>query len=146
MSALVLSCVVPGEPVAKERPRFAVAKVTHKPIVYTPAETKRHEARIAQYATTFKAQRVTDEHACVSVDVDFYVSQLGHADIDNLAKCVLDGLNGSGIWVDDRQVVTVMARKFAAVPGSTEPHTRITVQLVSDRIELAKRKSRRKAA
>jgi Holliday junction resolvase RusA-like endonuclease len=32
-------------------------------------------------------------------------------DVDNLAKAVLDGLNLSGVWVDDARVVELVARK-----------------------------------
>ncbi len=46
-------------------------------------------------------------------------------DIDNGAKCVLDGLNGVG-WYDDAQVVTLFARKQDR-NGVTYDHTDVTV-------------------
>lgn len=40
-------------------------------------------------------------------------------DVDNIAKAVMDALNGHA-WRDDRQVVTLTARKMWAMPGRGE--------------------------
>ena len=45
------------------------------------------------------------------VTADFYRSNLGHADCDNLNKAVSDAMNGI-VYFDDNQVVDLHLKKF----------------------------------
>jgi len=46
----------------------------------------------------------------VGLDVTFYRLNHGRADIDNLLKSLLDGLDNGGLYQDDQQVIDVHAR------------------------------------
>ena len=113
----------------KQRPRFDPRTKR----AYTPSETKDAEyqvgvaykgASIRRYGRVVRAPRGVPVH----VKMDFYkkgpksfprnlpkwlkpiIPFVVKIDIDNGAKCVLDGLNGIA-WYDDAQVVTLFARK-----------------------------------
>ncbi len=86
---------VNGKPVPKGRPRFVRGRAI------TPPETRVAERRIATIA---RSSGVRPRAGHVQVMIEFYVSTGVRGDIDNLAKLVLDALNGVA-WVDDRQVV-----------------------------------------
>jgi Holliday junction resolvase RusA-like endonuclease len=150
MSALVLSCVVPGEPVAWERAGVFVPPGTRKPVHYTKDATKEGEERVAQYMQTavrlagLRLNRELDPYACYRLEAIFHTAQVGRFDGDNGLKLLADGITKSkAVWHDDRQVTEWFARK---VQDTENPRTLIIVTLLEQRIELAKRSSRRKAA
>ena len=113
-------------PKAKARPRFARrGKFTQ---TYTPKTTMDYERKIAeefllQGGTVFdypylamdiiayfpipkstkKADRMLLESECVPYDK--------HIDLDNLAKAVMDAVNGIA-YTDDRQIVSLKVKKF----------------------------------
>ncbi len=102
--------VIPGEPVAKGRPRF-----TKNGGVYTPKKTLDAESDIGW---ALKAEcREVDAVSRFSVSLEFWTKK--RADIDNLAKLVLDAANGV-IWADDSQVWALRALKVYG-----DPETRI---------------------
>lgn len=121
--------VVPGEPVAKERPRLGYGRVR------TPAATKAAEEAIGW---ELLAQRVQPNGVDrLVVKLDFHVGpRRGLVDIDNLVKLVLDACNGFA-WRDDSQVVrlaselhrdaetprTVIRIFLADVLGERDPQT-----------------------
>lgn len=72
--------VIPGDPVAKQRPRMW--KQGGKARTYTPTETRHYE------------NKITDPR-----------------DVDNLAKCLMDGLEKAGVYVNDRQIVRMSIEK-----------------------------------
>ena len=119
---IVISCIIPGEPVPKARPR---AYVTRGPRpfakVYTPAKTVEAERAVAlsvkQEATRRGAQLPTAD--TLSVSVDFLCSRKPgrRADLDNLVKLVLDALNGI-VWKDDAQIVSLHATRRLATDGA----------------------------
>ena len=45
-----------------------------------------------------------------------YDAHDGREDIDNLAKAVLDAMDGCGWWLDDRQVASLRVVKYWAMP------------------------------
>lgn len=140
-----LSFTVPGEPVAKGRPRAAV--VSGKARMYTPAKTQGYEAQVKWFAT--QAMKSVDsamsmvlaKHpvsltvravfgipkswtkrriaACLETP-EFCVKR---PDSDNVIKIIGDALNGI-VWVDDSQVARIA---FEKVYGS-RPCVEVTVE------------------
>lgn len=93
---------VHGEPVAKERPRRGA-----KGQWYTPRATKDYESLVGW---TWKQARLDKFSGPVDVCVDFWIGGRDK-DLDNLVKCVLDGLNGIA-WDDDGQIAHIEACKY----------------------------------
>jgi crossover junction endodeoxyribonuclease RusA len=93
--------VVPGEPVAKERPR----RGKHGGF-YTPKKTTDYEALVGW---TWRQARHVALSGPIVVRLDFYLGGRDK-DLDNMAKAVMDGLNGVA-FADDRQVVALSAYK-----------------------------------
>lgn len=129
---------VPGRPVPKARPRFGQGGR-----VFTPAATIAAEKAVASAAwkawpqgSAFSARPVEIEavfryavpaswpkHRRVSTLAEGRPMTSG-ADVDNLAKTILDGLNG-GLIMDDAAVVAVSARKVWAERDGTDVLVRI---------------------
>lgn len=88
--------VVPGMPVAWQRPQHGR---THRgnSYTYTPNKTKSFERDVAWEA---KRAGIKLHEGIVAVTLMFFGCR---GDADNLAKSVLDALNGIA-WNDDRQV------------------------------------------
>lgn len=117
---------IPGEPVAKGRPRSFVRNghVAH----YTPDKTARYENLVRLAAQQAMAGR-SPEQGAVELTVHAYMgipaswskrkqvqASLGEItptkrpDLDNILKAIKDGGNGV-LWRDDAQVVDVRAKK-----------------------------------
>src|SRR4029077_15246615 len=109
---------VPGEPVAKERPR-----VTRRG-TYTPPKTAHAEQVMA-----WKFRQAAPHHKPApkvgyGLYCEFYFSHWqGKTDLDNLVKLVRDALNKVA-WPDDRQVDEVCGRRFV---DRAEPRTVLCV-------------------
>lgn len=88
-------------PVPKARPRLGA-----NGRMYTPRKTKEFEELIGW--TTRSVVRKPIEKP-VKVNIDVYSKT--KADIDNVAKAILDGLSGVA-FLDDRQVVELRIRKL----------------------------------
>lgn len=128
--------IVPGEPQGKGRPRFGNGRT------YTPAKTIAYEKLIAGKAA--EAMRYFPDGVTalpVRVRVDAYkgipkswtrAKRLramdgqeipGKPDLDNVAKAVLDALNGV-VYADDVQVTRLLVTK----QYSLEPRLVVTVK------------------
>lgn len=105
MSALVAQFEIEGEPVVKGRPRF-----TRNGRTYTPKTTVEAELRVAEAFKAAAGGFVPERSDVYALHVLFEMGTLRRKDIDNLLKLVMDALNGVA-WVDDHQVVEVLARK-----------------------------------
>jgi Holliday junction resolvase RusA-like endonuclease len=123
-----------GEPIAKGRPRMALGP-TGKPIVYTPAKTRKYEAALRYAASAAMAGRLRFIGA-VAVEITArlpvpkswpkkkqqealcgVVRPTSRPDVDNYAKAALDVLN-SVVINDDAQIVRLtVAKVFSANPG-----------------------------
>lgn len=55
----------------------------------------------------------------IAVEIDCYMAGGVMPDVDNVAKAVMDGMNGIA-WLDDRQVVDLRIRRLAGRPQRTE--------------------------
>ena len=140
---------VPGRPVPKARPRLGAGGR-----VFTPATTAAAERAVAAAAwaawpraAAFSARPVEVEavfrYAVPSswpkhrrlLAISGGLAMTSGADVDNLAKTVLDGLNGGPI-IDDCAVVAVSARKEWAAQDETDVIVRIlpvSASLAQDR-------------
>jgi len=126
--------VVPGQPYGKGRPRASSRGGFVR--MYTPATTLAYEAEIARLAemargswpvlATPMSLRVICHHAIpVSWSKRKQLQALngevipGKPDLDNVAKAVLDALNGV-IYEDDKQVIRLVAEKRYSVDPRVE--------------------------
>ena len=104
---------VPGLPVPKARPRFTGT------ICYTPARTKAHERLVWVCACKAGVRRIDGP---VAMTLTFWLSRPDSCDLDNMAKTVLDALNGTA-YADDRQVIDLHLVKRR----SDDPHTDVVI-------------------
>jgi len=128
----MITVVVPGTPIAKKRPRFAVRG--GKGHVYSDQETEEGKL-LWELRQQFKGEPL---EGALQVQITFYFVPLkgdkakvraaklngeeGHTkkpDVDNLIKFYFDVMNGL-IWVDDSQVVAVFGEKRFAEQARTE--------------------------
>lgn len=123
-----LTLTIAGEPVAKGRPRFSVIHdALGNPFtkVTTPKKTLAAERRIAEEWQAHHAGnlRLTGPLIVWLIFAEGVRQTEKQQDIDNLAKLVLDALNGVA-WEDDRQITTLTVDVHR---GSDEPHTFISI-------------------
>lgn len=124
------SISIPISPVPKARPRF-----TRAGKVYTPKKTADYEKAIAEYWEQATKGFKYDREQALRVNLGFglpmpkntpkykrHMMQDGtikptkKPDVDNLAKAVMDALNGVA-WADDSQVVrTTIFKEYAENP------------------------------
>ena len=127
---------IPGKVQAKQRPRFSKSG-----IVYTPKETRVYEDFVrvcySDYANQYQWEPY-DGQLRAEIEVFIQVPKsdsklnkqakiIGEIrptikpDCDNLAKSILDSLNG---WAyrDDKQVIELSVKKFFTVWERTNPH------------------------
>lgn len=132
---MMLMYTVYGEPVGKGRPRFARrGKFTS---TYTPQKTKTYEDEIRMMA---KAAMGASEPLETPMTVAIYI-RVGipasyskqkrkdalsgvlrptkKPDLDNIAKCFLDGMNDI-VYIDDKQVVNLHVTKVYAETPAVE--------------------------
>lgn len=123
----MIQFTIPGQPVAKGRPKFSSAGGFVK--AYTPAKTREYEGRIAALATRAMAGREPSARPIeVLLELRMEIpaswtkakrlaASLGTVratkkpDADNVLKGVKDACNGI-VWVDDSQVVVITVRKL----------------------------------
>lgn len=113
--------IVLGEPVAKERARVVNGRA------FTPKRTRAYEAQVAWEYKKQKGKFYDREPVTVKIKLYFappkstskrelakistgQAMYMGKKDIDNIAKSILDGLNGVA-YIDDRQVVELSISK-----------------------------------
>lgn len=146
----VLVFVIPGDPVAKGRPRVSTAGGFAR--AFTPKRTRVYESIVRDAAVRAVADAggawplagpVRVELLAVfrrpgrlfrRKDPDGVVLHDRRPDLDNVIKAVLDGMDGAGVWQDDAQVAEVTARKvYGRIVGerrdkvSGAPHVAVRV-------------------
>lgn len=151
----MIQFTIPGEPVAKGRPR--ATSINGMARMYTPKKTVNYESMVALAAQQAMAGRPLFEGpvelaftASFSIPKGWTKKRLAaHAelpefvlkkpDLDNLTKALGDGMNGV-VFADDSQIAqTGICRKvYGAVPGVTVTITPLLVeQPQADLLELA---------
>lgn len=101
MDRLVLSFAVEGPPQAWQR---VVPKQGGIP--FTPTKTRAYEKLVADVAgVSANVQRWRLTALSVGVEMRVYFADRRRRDLDNVSKCVLDGITKSRqVWDDDSQV------------------------------------------
>lgn len=130
----VIDFLAMGEPTGKGRPKVVRRPNLPYPVAITPDKTVRAEQSLLSQALPHKPAEpltgplsVTIIAYCripsswskkkVAEAVDNAVYPTGKPDADNLAKLVLDALNGV-FYLDDKQVVDLFVRKrYMPIPG-----------------------------
>lgn len=108
---VVVACVVPGDPLSKQRPRWVHKGGRAHP--YTPEATRLREEGIAAIVRAEFRELITDNQGLFSVRAGFYLATNQARDVDNMLKLICDALTGI-VWADDRQVVEVFGFKIPA--------------------------------
>jgi len=114
--------VIYGEPVSKQRPRMG--KNGH---AYTPKKTKEAEAVIRD-AWSAKEFPMFGENDRLGVGLQFVCANERRKDLDNMAKLVLDALNGVA-YPDDAQIDRLEVERFWT---RFDPATRITIWRIDE--------------
>ena len=120
---------IPGLPIAKARPKFAVRNGFAR--AYTPKKSLEYENLVSLYGrkaitAPLNGPVALDLLFCMSIPLSTPKKHLKtilasphikRPDNDNLIKQICDGLNGIA-WVDDAQVWSISARKlYSLTPG-----------------------------
>ena len=121
---MTVSFTVPGKPMGKERPRFSRHGIT-----YTPQKTKDYEEKVRLCCLQENGRKYFDKNKQLDVWICAYfeppkkvtkrfrelmlngmLPPICKSDIDNIAKIILDALNGF-LYYDDSQVVNLCVIK-----------------------------------
>ncbi len=118
---------IPGQPVAKGRPRFA--RRGNFVTTYTPEKTVNYE-KLVKIAAAKAMNGKSPSDRPIDLEIELHmqipvswsktrkdcalnglIRHTKKPDIDNLVKSVKDGCNGV-VWIDDSQVVSLVVRKL----------------------------------
>ena len=129
---------IPGKPIGKARPR-----VTRRGITYTPKPTAEREKLVrACFAEKYGGETPLEGPISASVIAVYPVPvsasaakkremyggavlPLTRPDVDNVAKLILDALNGRA-YIDDSQIVSLTVSKRYAGEGE-DAHTEVSI-------------------
>ena len=98
-----IKIVIPGRPVPKGRPRFG-----RNGQVYTPKKTREYEELVGWYAKQCMTEPLEGN---IVLHIKVYVANNIFPDLDNIAKAIMDGLNGVA-YKDDRQVMCLTVQRL----------------------------------
>ena len=118
MPVHIVRVTVPGEPVGKARPR-----VTRRG-TYTPQATRDAEARVRAAVQGALGDPAPHPGPWTLV-LRFHRVHRHQRDVDNLAKLVMDALNGV-LWEDDHQVLHLDAAMVFHPKGYPDARTELT--------------------
>ncbi len=142
----LLEIFVPGDPVAKGRPR--VTSIAGPARTYTPAKTRNYEQLVALAASQSFTPPQLDGPIEIWVRAVVrrpksrpkkYRHPDKRPDLDNYVKSVLDGIQQAGVWRDDAQVCRIVATKEYPRDDSDRPGVHVTIQTM--RVVLENRSS-----
>ena len=136
---------IPGEPTGKGRPRYANIRGMVR--TYTPKKTRDYERHVQQcFRRTLGIQTPLEGPVSVEIRAAFAVPESLSAvrkrrcwggslkptkkpDADNIAKTVLDALNGLA-YRDDASVVSLTVEKHFVTEPDEIPHVAVTVRQI----------------
>lgn len=123
-SELPISFIVIGRPVAKARPRFVAG--AKKP--FTKKTTKKYEGMVRGKALDLMTSMGRSPSVGeLSIKIDMYFNNRASLpDIDNVAKAVLDAMNGI-IYMDDSQVMELICKKIVKCKKDGFPHIKVEI-------------------
>ena len=122
-----------GQPVGKGRPRFRRLP-TGFIMAYTPAKTAHYEQRVRSIALlAMEGSAAMGGPVSIRVEINMEVPKswskkkradsysgkifpTKRPDIDNIAKTILDGLNGVLFFDDSRITDLIVTKRFSAIP------------------------------
>jgi len=110
---IIFEILIDGDPVSKQRPRFAPNRGGR---YYTPKKSVEAEGYIAdQIVEVYKD--APDDKTIFGMWLRFFSKTYQRRDVDNMVKLVFDACNGV-VWKDDAQVVELIAtvRRAAVFP------------------------------
>jgi Holliday junction resolvase RusA-like endonuclease len=130
-----LTFTVRGEP--KAQPRVKAMRMGGFIKIYTPGTAKVWKGLVAKAAAPFLSPEPFSGPLALTIDFYFARPKAHHnakgelrpaapthhtkkPDADNLAKGVMDALTDAGLWEDDDQIVSLLARKHYATPENPE--------------------------
>lgn len=128
-----LTLLVPGDPVAKERPRMN--RTTGN--VYTPSKTRNAELYLKTLLTHAGARPDALHYYSIALGFQMRPGE-PERDLDNLIKLVMDSANRT-VWRDDRQVTHIDATMWRA---QAPPHTMIVITQEGERTHGTSRRRR----
>jgi Holliday junction resolvase RusA-like endonuclease len=142
---VILTCTIPGNPVAKGRPRSSVVNgrvhvrspqksaswETHASWVMSNARQGIcHEGPVAVFIEAVKQRPSSGGYPSRKMDPDGECYRCRKPDVDNVAKAVLDALEKSGIIANDLQVCDLHVLNLWAGRGCAG-EVRVSVSLPS---------------
>ena len=107
---LVITFALPGPAVPKGRPRLGRGGR-----VYTPRRTHAYERAVHMAAL---ADRPSGWPMDARMSCEILIGGSRRADVDNVAKSILDGLNGAA-WADDSQVDRLVVERVPGPDGTS---------------------------
>lgn len=142
MSNVVVHFDVPGKPQPKQRPRFSRVSGT----VYTPTQTHKYENVVRNAYRASRAGIISESHGIHAIIKCYYpipkstpkkIREMMTAgklrpinrrsgDVDNIAKSILDALNGVA-YADDSQIVNLFVEKWYVTEFGAEPFVDVTL-------------------
>ena len=135
---LDVTFVVPGPVVPWQRAASVGARR------FTPAKQRAYQASVKMHALAARPRGpwLPSKHARYRVDVEAYLPDERRRDLDNVAKTILDALNGV-LYLDDSQITTLLVATHV-----DRERPRVEVRVVElERVEVPKpRRSRPTAA
>ena len=124
---MIVELTISGEPTGKGRPKFSTFK--GRAMVYTPKKTENYES-YAKLSYQASGAEIFADDAQIYAEIDAYyaipksaskkkkqmmldgrIRPTKKPDTDNIAKIILDALNGIAYY-DDAQVVSLAVRKY----------------------------------
>ena len=134
----MITLTIPGEPVAKGRPRMMKSG-----IAFTPTKTRNYETLVKELFIISK-QEMMEGQLVAYIDAYFGIPKstpkkkypemvngeirpTKRPDLDNIAKAILDALNGLA-YRDDSQIVSLKIRKLYA----EKPRVKISIRATNE--------------
>lgn len=104
----MITFTIPGRPVPQER-RVQVRGGWS----FDPAKSRKAKQIVRAYAELARPKGIGISDKAFAIEMRFYGPHWG-ADVDNLAKLVMDAIKGV-YWKDDHQVTQMYASKYRSV-------------------------------